>query len=240
MLQRHGRDNPELTQRYLQQMESEIEHLRRLVDHLLTLSRLDEGQELPRIPLDLAPILYDLADEMGPLAQSAGLRLHVDVPPHLPAVVANADSMRMVVRNLLDNAIKHTPSGGEITLHARANDAEPTEGLRANGQQSPQAQHSSFVIGHPPDQGPRSGGHPSAVVIQVTDTGSGIPPEHLPHIFERFYRVDKTRSRRHGGAGLGLSLVRSIVEAHGGQISVESQVGRGSVFTVRLPTAPNG
>ena len=73
--------------------------------------------------------------------------------------------------------------------------------------------------------------------IEVIDTGGGIAPEHLPHLFERFYRVDKARSRAHGGSGLGLSIVKALVEAHGGSVSVSSEVGGGSTFTVRLPSA---
>jgi len=196
MLQKHRQGNPQLVERYLQQMEREVEHLRRLVEHLLTLSRLDEGEELARIPLDLAPLLYELADEMGPLVRAAGLDFQVDVPAHLPYVLANADAIRMVVRNLLDNAVNYTPPGGRVLLQASADGEE--------------------------------------VRISVSDTGQGIPPEHLPRIFERFYRVDKARSRRQGGAGLGLSLVRSIVEAHGGRVSVESALGKGSTFAVYL------
>ena len=101
--------------------------------------------------------------------------------------------------NLLDNAIKYTPSGGRVTA-----------GWSINGTQ---------------------------VELWVRDTGAGIAPEHLPHIFDRFYRVDKARSRAEGGAGLGLSICRWIAEAHGGSISVESAPGQGSTFTVRLPRA---
>ena len=198
MLQRRGQDNPELVQRYLDQMEHEVEHLRRLVDHLLSLSRLDEGQALPQSPLDLAPTLYELAEEMRPLIRKADLDFEVEVPSHLAAVSANAEPMRIIVRNLVDNAIKHTPAGGQITLQAEAN----------NG----------------------------VVCIAVSDSGSGIPAEHLSHIFDRFYRVDKTRSRSQGGAGLGLSLVRSIVKTHNGEVSVKSSPGEGSTFAIHLPT----
>ncbi len=197
MLQAYGQSDGELTRRYLGQMEREIDHLRRLVDHLLALSALDEGERLPCTPLDVAPLLYELADEMGPLAQKAGLDLRVNVPPHLPLLITNAEQMRIVVRNLLDNAIKYTPGGGRVTLSAWAD----------NGR----------------------------VQIAVADTGVGIPAEALPHIFERFYRLDKARSRQQGGAGLGLALVRSIVEAQGGQVEVKSQPGVGSVFTLSLP-----
>ena len=174
MIQTHGQDNAALTARYLKQMGDEFEHLRRLIDHLLALADLD-AHELPTLtPIDLAPLLYRLADDMGPLVQAAGHTLQVDVPPHLPPVHVNADQMQAVVRNLLDNAIKYTPFARGITLSATAT--------------------------------------PREVQISVTDTGPGIPPESLPRIFDRFYRVDKARSRRLGGAGLGLSLVKDVVE----------------------------
>jgi signal transduction histidine kinase len=216
MLQRHGIDDRALTHHYLRRMGQEVERLRRLVDHLLALARLDEGGVLTRSPLDLAPILYDVADEMTPLAQAAGVRLRADVPVHLPAVTANAEAMRIMVRNLLDNAVQYTPAGGLITVEATAEGPRP-----------PTASSTPALA----DQ-------TSGIIIHVTDTGAGIPFEHLPHIFERFYRVDKARSRRQGGAGLGLALVRSIVEAHGGGISVKSTVGQGTTFTIRLPLSP--
>ncbi len=221
LLQRHSRDNPDLAQRYLFQMEREVEHLRRLVEHLLILSSVDEGQAQPRLPLDLAPILYDLADEMGPLVQATGLRLQVDVPPHLPTVAAHADSMRMVVRNLLDNALKYTPPGGQVTL--RATDTTAADRRRSAAET--------------PATGRRQ---PSAVMIEVIDTGLGIPADALPHIFERFYRADKARSRAQSGAGLGLSIVKAIIEAHGGQVSAESTPGQGTRVWFTLPVETGG
>src|SRR5581483_2641581 len=201
MLQRaDARDDPALAQRYLGQMEGEVEHLRQLVDHLLVLVSLDEGQQPPRVALDLAPLLYAVADEVGPLARAAGIELRVDVPPHLPLLSASPEQLRIVVRNLLDNAIKYTPAGGQITLAAQA----------AAG----------------------------ALQVQVRDTGVGIPADALPHVFDRFYRVDAARSGRQGGAGLGLALVRAIVAAHGGEVQAASAPGVGSTFTVRLPTHP--
>lgn len=197
MLQTYSPSQDERTQRYLAEMEHEVNHLQRQIDHLLALTVLDEDQDLPRVALDLAPLLYSLADEVGLLVQEAGLTLEVNVPSHLPPIYANIDQMRMAVRNLLDNAIKYTPAGGRIVLSAQSD-------LRR-------------------------------VEVSVMDTGIGIPTEALPHIFERFYRVDKARSRRQGGTGLGLALVRGIAEAHGGRVEVNSQAGQGSVFILRLP-----
>lgn len=216
MLQQHGQSRPELAERYLAQMEQEVGHLQRLIDHLLTLSKVETAQERPASSIDLAPLLYDLADEMGPLARSAGLELQIDVPAHLPPVLADPDPMRMVIRNLLDNAIKYSQSGGKITLKATT---EHELGELTNGSM------------------PAAPSETGAVIIQVSDTGPGIPEEHLPHIFDRFYRVNKRRARNEGGAGLGLALVRSIVETHGGDVCVESKAGVGTTFTVQLPQA---
>jgi signal transduction histidine kinase len=156
--------------------------------------------------------------------RAAGLHLQVDVPPHLPAVAVNADSMRMAVRNLLDNAIKYTPAGGRVSIQSSViSDQLSVVDDQVGTDDKLITDHCSLLTDH-------------WLLMTVTDTGPGIPAEHLPRIFDRFYRVDKTRSRRQGGAGLGLSLVRSIVEAHGGQASVQSTPGEGSIFAIRLPT----
>lgn len=221
MLQQHGAENPELRDRYLRQIRQEIGALGSLVEHLLMLSRLDEGRIPVAQPLDLAPLLYELAEEMGPLVEAAHLVLRVEVPPHLPTVAVNPESIRSAVRNLLDNAIKYTLAGGTVTLAAWAEKSAPI------GPPTRRPQNADNSVG-------------SAVAIQVRDTGQGIPPEHLPRIFERFYRVESSRSQRPGGAGLGLSLVQAIITAYGGRVTVQSEPGRGSVFTLYLPLADNG
>ncbi len=200
ILQTQATGDPALTERYLREMDRELAYLQRVVEQLLALSVIDESEQKPRVSLDLAPLLYELADQMSPLVKDAGVELRVDIPDHLPGLRADAEQMRIAVRNLLDNAIKYTPPGGKITFTAATTDG--------------------------------------TLSIQVADTGVGIPPEALRHVFERFYRVDQSRSRR-TGSGLGLALVRSIAEANGGEVEVTSQVNAGSVFTLRLPANKN-
>jgi signal transduction histidine kinase len=115
----------------------------------------------------------------------------------LPPIAVDAPRISQVLRNLIANALVHTPPGGSVTLG---------------------------VVGEA-----------RAVAIQVRDTGQGIAPEHLPHIFDRFYRADPSRDRATGGAGIGLSVARGIVQAHGGTIGVRSVVGQGTEFTITLP-----
>ncbi len=129
---------------------------------------------------------------------------------HLDAakVMADRDRLVQMLLNLVDNAIKYPPAGGTITVECHAGDGH------AGGRRQRYA------------------------TLSVRDTGIGIPAEHLPHIFDRFYRVDRARSRAMGGTGLGLAIVKSIAEAYGGTVSVQSTVGQGSTFTVKLPLSP--
>ena len=122
-----------------------------------------------------------------------------EIPDGLPPLDADPERVHQVLFNLVDNAVRFTPPGGEVTIAAE----------RHNG----------------------------SVELRVADTGVGIAPEHLPRLFERFYRVDPSRSREEGGTGIGLAIARSVVEAHGGHIRAESEPGQGSVFTFDLPAA---
>lgn len=195
-----GRD-ADLTQQYVGKMQRDVNYLQHLIDHLLTLASVEEGEPAEKTPVDLAPALREIADEMALIVAQAQLDFQVSAPEHLPCVQANADQLRIAVRNLLDNAVKYSRAGGTIQLIAQAS--------------------------------------PRAVQIIVLDNGIGISAAALPHVFERFYRVDKARARtgalRSGGAGLGLALVRAMVEANGGALSVVSREQAGSQFTIQLP-----
>ena len=181
----------------IQTVNEEVDRLIRMVGSLLTLARADAGQiPIAFEPVSLADLVSAAVEQVHPLADKRGLELWDASGPSV-VLEADEDLLLQLLLNLLDNAIKYTPSGGRVTV-----------GWGLNGRE---------------------------IELRVRDTGVGIGSEHLPHIFDRFYRLDKARSRGEGGTGLGLSISRWIAEAHRGSISVESSPGEGSTFTVRLP-----
>jgi signal transduction histidine kinase len=182
----------------LQVMLAQTERLGRLVDQLLELSRLESGDvPMVRERFALPPLVARVLSEIDVMRGRRDVELAQDLPKDLPPVYADAERVHQVLFNLLDNAVRFTPPGGRVTVHASTK----------NG----------------------------SVDVAVADTGPGIASEHLPRVFERFYRVDPGRSRDEGGTGIGLAIARSVVEAHGGRIWAESQPGKGSVFTFELP-----
>jgi signal transduction histidine kinase len=142
-------------------------------------------------------VITNAAASVQPRISSKGISLELDLPAELPPVNIDSQRVSQVLHNLLDNAVRHTPQDGKITLTAKP----------MNGQ----------------------------IEIAVTDTGEGISGADLPHIFEGFYRVDKSRSKATGGNGLGLTIARRLVEAHGGKIEVQSELGKGSRFAFTIP-----
>jgi len=174
-------------------------HMGRIVNDLLMLARADAGDSLAMSErLDAAELVGSVADAMGPLAADRGIQLRASGDESI-AVFGDQTRLTQLLVNLVENALTHTPPGGEVRVSASR------EGKSA--------------------------------LLQVTDTGTGIPREHLPHVFERFFRGDRDRRREEGGAGLGLSLCQSIARAHGGDIRIDSEVGKGTCAAVRLPLA---
>jgi signal transduction histidine kinase len=169
----------------------------RIVQDLLLLARSDAGQLRPHLARISTSDLLRRAVQAPRPAGAPALRLQLPEPD--PFVTGDADHLSRLLANLLENALRHTPAGGEITLAATREQ--------------------------------------DWVVLTVADTGEGIPVEHLPHVCERFYRVDSARSRHDGGTGLGLAICRSIVEAHGGSLLLDSVVGQGTTVRVMLPAA---
>jgi two-component system, OmpR family, sensor kinase len=192
------RGDTHVVQRTLRSMHGELRRMSRLVNDLLTLSRLDSTATVSPVRVDAGKLLAEVAAQMEPVAVAQQVRLVVN--GNGPAIVnGEPDKLRQVVLNLVDNAVRYTPSGGEVRL---ASGSDPAAG---------------------------------EVRIEVQDTGPGIPLADLPHIFDRFYRGDPSRTRATGNSGLGLAIARAIVRAHGGAIRVESPPGQGARFTVVLP-----
>ncbi len=189
---------PEAYRQVLRSVNEEVDHLIRLAGSLLTLTRADAGQ-IPLVfdEVDVAELMTGVVEQVRPVALDKGVGLWFDNGSSV-TIKADEDLLLQLMLNLLDNAIKYTPSGGQVNV-----------GSNVNGSQ---------------------------VELRVQDTGVGISREHLPYLFDRFYRVDKGRSRAEGGVGLGLAISRWIAEAHGGTIRVESVPGKGSTFIVLLPT----
>jgi signal transduction histidine kinase len=184
--------------------------MNRLVMDLLELARIESGQIVMRSEaVSIELVLRGVIDRLALRAQSSGVTVQTEIAANIPAIVGDGDRLAQVFSNLIDNALKHTPSGGKIVVTARS------------------ISGSSAVKRGKPMEG---------VEITVADTGSGIPPEDLSRIFERFYQIDKSRARsKEGSLGLGLSIVKEIVTAHGGTIHAESIVGLGTKFVVWLP-----
>ncbi len=195
-------EEPETAQRFLNIMYKETERLANLVDELLRLSKIEERRVIHRWQkIQLNEIINTVSTMFMSQAKEKNIDLQVDTDPGLLPVFGDPDMLTQVVINLVDNAIKYTPPGGEVHIES------VNEG--------------------------------SHVRVVVWDTGIGIPPESLPRVFERFYRVEQTRARELGGIGVGLAIVKHIVKAHGGQVFAESEVGKGSVFSFTLPVDKN-
>jgi len=214
---------PEEYRRVLGSVLEEVESMARLVDDLLLLSRADAGAlRLEAAPVELDRLVEDVAKEGEILAREQQVRVTIQA---LEPLIVHGDGQRLkqLLRNLVDNGIKYTPPDGQVTLILRTvmrdrAEANPKSGYPL-GVRNPKSRELLGPWGE----------------IEVRDTGIGIPPEALPRIFDRFYRVDPSRSRESRSAGLGLCIAKTIAEAHGGRIEVQSILGAGSTFTLFLP-----
>ncbi len=181
----------------LESISQESAYMSSLVGKLLFLARSDAGKETLNLEdVNLKHLLSELSQDVEVLARDKGLHLSLNPAEDL-TIKGDKVKLRQLFLNILENAVRYTPSGGAIAESLTGKDG--------------------------------------AAVVAIMDTGIGIPAEHLPHIFERFYRVDKARSRAEGGTGLGLAIAKYIAEAHNGKIEVESVPGKGSTFRVIIP-----
>ena len=202
-------DDPAVRERFLASIESETDRLIRLVNDLLILSRADaQALTLRRRPVDLRAVVRSTAEKLTPRMVVNGVHLAVELPGTPLTTSADPDRVEQVLVNLLDNALKHTPAGGKVTVEGY--------GLKVEGGGIEPL--TPDLCPPPPTLLPDG----EWVILSVADTGEGIPAADLPHVFERFYRADRSRSRERGGSGLGLSIAKALVEAHGGRIWLES------------------
>ncbi|GIL29291.1 hypothetical protein NUM_45450 [Actinocatenispora comari] len=188
--------------RLMRRIEAEASRMGLLVEDLLMLARLDQQRPVASEPVDLLAIAADAVQSARAIAPDRDVSLHVGAGSDGPPVVLGDEPrLRQVLRNLVDNALAHTPAGTPVQIRVRT----------AAG----------------------------AAVVEVADQGPGLTPEQRDRVFERFYRVDKARSREAGGTGLGLAIVASLVAAHHGRVDVETAPGEGATFRVTLPLAPD-
>jgi two-component system, OmpR family, phosphate regulon sensor histidine kinase PhoR len=203
-LQGSAREDTKARERFLSIMQEQARRMARLIDDLLSLSRIElNAHRRPDTPVDLVPIVRQVADGLETLARDRGVTLHIDAGQAL-TVHGDHDELVRIFENLVENALKYGAAGRRV-------DVKLGTGASADGE--PEA------------------------LVSVRDYGPGIAPEHLPRLTERFYRVDVGESRAQGGTGLGLALVKHILNRHRGRLTIESAPGAGATFTVHLPTA---
>ena len=202
-LQGSARDDASARQRFLAIMQEQARRMARLIDDLLSLSRIElNAHRRPDTQVDLVPIVRQVVDGLQTLARDRGVTIQIDAVQAL-TVLGDRDELVRVFENLVENALKYGAAGKRVDIKL-AQATSPTG--------EPEAQAS------------------------VHDYGPGIAPEHLPRLTERFYRVDVRESRAQGGTGLGLALVKHVLNRHLGRLSIESKLGAGATFTVHLPT----
>jgi len=195
--------DPADTQYFLKIIEKHSERLSRLTEDLLTLSDLESGKvQLDLQPLDSARVIHSALEMFWDQANKKQVKLEAVIEPGLPSVIGDFDRLQQLFINLIDNAVKYTPSKGTVTIQARKAAAKDNA---------------------------------TAIEISVADTGAGIPEKDIPRLTERFYRVDKARSRDLGGTGLGLAIVKHIAQAHQAELRIESVLQKGTTIRVLLP-----
>ncbi len=213
-----GEPPPDVAQRMLANIDAELESMTQLIDELRELSQIESGRMVMTLrPNDIAVLVEHAVERLQAQAERRQLQLTAKVEHPLPQALLDAERFGQVLLNLLSNALKFTPAGGTVTIYVRsiqADSVEQTSRLRLELQQS---------------------GLDQALLVSVADTGIGIPAAEVNRVFERFYKVDRARTRNSGGTGLGLAIAKHLVERHGGRIWVESSEGQGSNFSLLVP-----
>ena len=187
-------------------IDTECDRLTRLIQDLLDVSRIEQGRAMQMYWADVDVVMLTEKVLTAQRAYAKDHTLSLDFPPDFPYIEADPDKLDQILTNLVNNAIKYSPRGGNVRVIGR-------------------------VVGDPGLEGD----HGQTVSLRVSDEGMGISKEHLPKLFERFYRVDNRDNREIGGTGIGLALVEALVRAHKGTVTIDSELGKGTTFTVILP-----
>ncbi len=208
-----ARNDTAARERFLDIMEAQANRMARLIDDLLSLSRIELAAHVqPVTPVELLPVVRQVVDALQTLARDRGVDVRIDAPAEKLVVPGDRDELIRVFENLIENALKYGGAGKRVDI--------------------------TLIRGKTQDGGDEA-------IASVRDYGPGIPAEHIPRLTERFYRVDVTGSRAIGGTGLGLALVKHVMNRHRGRLIIESKAGQGATFTIRLPmstdpsSAPN-
>jgi len=209
---------------------------RQLIDDLLDISRIITGKlRLDVRPVELAPTIEAVVDGVRPAADARNIHLQTALDPRVGPISGDPDRLQQIIWNLLSNAIKFTPEGGSVQVRLNCTDSAGCR-ARTHSAGTPVEHLGWGAIRAWVDDGQPALGSGSHVEITVSDTGQGIAPELLLHVFDRFRQSASSNTLKHGGLGLGLSIVRQLVELHGGTVAAESPgEGEGATFTVILP-----
>jgi len=203
-LQGSAREDAKARERFLGIMQEQARRMARLIDDLLSLSRIElNAHRRPDTPVDMVPIVRQVVDGLQTLARDRGVTVNIEAAVPV-MVLGNHDELVRIFENLVENALKYGAAGKHVDIKLKL---APSFDGQNEGQ------------------------------VSVRDYGPGIAPEHLPRLTERFYRVDVTESRAQGGTGLGLALVKHILNRHRGRLTIDSEPGAGATFTIHLPTA---
>lgn len=212
-----AKGDAEAADRFLAIMQEQAQRMARLVEDLLSLARIEVNEHQPPTGrVDLGRLVERVTATFELQAARRKIKIALEVEDGLPMVLGETDELTQLIQNLIDNALKYGRPGGSVRVSLRKVDRPPAQFL----------------------SGAASGGRERAVLVEVRDEGEGIAREHLSRLTERFYRVDPARSRSAGGTGLGLAIVKHIVSRHRGALTIESELGVGSVFSVHLRLAP--
>jgi two-component system phosphate regulon sensor histidine kinase PhoR len=219
--------------RFLGMMQVQADRMRRLIDDLLSLSRIELDEHVPPSDrADLVDVAREVIDAIGAVAAERKVRLILDAPKQPVRIVGERFQLTQVIQNLVDNAIKYSPAGGEVRIEIAAS-GDREEVMASAGRRWDEAGRIALLT-------PAAAANRSYAYVRVEDGGPGVPRHYLPRLGERFFRVEREQGQERGGTGLGLAIVKHIVNRHRGGLLVESQPGRGTAFAAYVESAGEG